>query len=205
MKLSLIAGAVLLTSMSFSSLATQCDFTPNKDAFAFSFTAYGAKDKSYVVSKNTFNSYELASSTGKLVGASINIDATSLDTSKDLNNGIGGQWPAALATMRDNNVINGLFNNFVNPGKISAKIAAISKDKIDLAVTMNGQTKTVAMAYTVTDGKLNAEGILEILDFSASEAFKKFAALCTTSWHKGKSWTDVKIEFTVPVSGDSCK
>ena len=205
MKLSFIAGAILTTTVSFSSLAAQCDFTPNKDAFAFSFTAYGAKDKSYVVSKNTFSKYELASSTGKLVGANINIDASSLDTSNDLNNGMGGDWPISLATMRNNNVINGLFNNFINPGKVSAKIAAISKDKIDLAVTMNGQTKTVAMTYTISDGKLNAEGVLEILDFSASEAFKKFGALCTNAWHKGKSWSDVKIEFNVPVSETSCK
>lgn len=37
---------------------------------SFSCTAYGAKDKSYMVSESTFSKYELASSTGKLVGAS---------------------------------------------------------------------------------------------------------------------------------------
>ena len=205
MKFSVIAAALLTTVVSFNSLATQCDFTPDKDAFAFSFTAYGAKDKSYVVSKNTFKEFQLASATGNLVGATIDIDATSLDTSKDLNNGMGGDWHISLATVRNGNVINGLFNNFLNPGKVAAKIIAIGKDKVDLAVTMNGQTKTVVMSYSVTDGKLQAEGTLDIMDFSASEAFKKFAALCTNAWHKGKSWSDVKIEFNVPVSGQSCK
>lgn len=204
MKKSIIAGIFLTALVIPNAFASQCDFTPKKEGFNFSFTAYGAPDKSYVVSKNTFKKFDLASSTGKLLGASIDIDATTVDTSNDLNNGVGGEWHVSLAGVRNGNVVNGLFNNFVNPGKVSAKIAAIHKDKIELAVTMNGQTKNIPMAYRVAEGKLSAEGTLEILDFGASEAFKKFAAICTNAWHKGKSWSDVKIEFSVPVTDQNC-
>lgn len=192
-----------ITTASISSVQASCDFTPEKEGFAYSFTAYGAKDKSYVVSENTFTKYELASESGKLMGAGITINTNSLDTSKDLNNGGGGQWPASLAAVRNGNVINGLFNNFSNPGKISGKISSIDAESISLDLTMNGETKTIPMSYSVTNGKLSAEGTLDILDFNGAEAFKKFAKICR-SWHKGKSWSDVKIEFSVPVAEQGC-
>ncbi|WP_420554120.1 hypothetical protein [Neptuniibacter marinus] len=122
-----------------------CDYTPNKDEFAFSFTAYGAKDKSYAVTNNTFTKYELSSESGKLLNAAIDIDATSLDTSSDLNNGQGGLWPESMASVRNNNVVTGLFNNFVNPGKVMAKIGALDASVVGLDVTMNGETNRVPM------------------------------------------------------------
>lgn len=200
MKLVKVVGLSMLVA---NGAYASCDFTPDKEGFGFSFTAYGAKDKSYVVTQNTFTQFELASESGKLLNASIDIDATSLDTSKDLNNGQGGQWPENLAAVRNGNVVNGLFNNFVNPGKVMAKIGAIDASSISLDVTMNGETRTVPMNYSVADGKLTAEGTLDILEFNGADAFKKFSRICR-SWHKGKSWSDVAIQFSVPVAEKGC-
>ncbi|WP_232417864.1 YceI family protein [Methyloversatilis thermotolerans] len=182
-----------------------CDYTPDRNGFKFDFTAYGAKDKSYVVSKNTFNKFELASASGRLLGATIDIDAASVDTSHDLNNGSGGQWPPTFPAIRNGNVVNGLFRNFANPGRIAAKVSAIDARQLKLDVTMNGVTRAVPMSYKVADGVLSAEGKLDILDFNGAEAFRKFEALCTVAWHKGKSWTDVAIFFTVPVKEKGCQ
>lgn len=194
----------LLSMIALPALASQCDFTPDKTGFDFSFTAFGAPDKSYVVSGNRFTEYELASESGKLLNATIAIDAQSLDTSHDLSNGMGGEWPDSIPPVRNGNVVTNLFMNFANPGKIDAKIAQIDANKLDLAVTMNGETRTVPMDYEVVDGQLTAKGTLDILEFNASEAFKKFEAVCTTIWHKGKTWSTVDITFTVPVEEASC-
>lgn len=202
MKKGLLLAALAATSINLAHAS--CDYTPNKDDFAFSFTAYGAPDKSYVVTKNTFTEYELASSTGKLVGASIEIDTNSLDTSHDLNDGNGGLWSDSFPMIRNSNVINGLFNNFVNPGKITATVKSIDATTVQLEVTMNGETKVVPMEYKVEAGKLAANGTLEIMDFNGSEAFAMFEAICTLAFHQGKSWSDIAIEFSVPVTEVGC-
>ncbi|WP_415889255.1 YceI family protein [Neptuniibacter sp. SY11_33] len=200
MKKTLFAVATLLAA---NVAHASCDYTPDKEGFNYSFTAYGAKDKSYVVTQNTFKTYELASESGKLLGATIEIDATSLDTSKDMNNGGGGLWPENLAQVRNGNVVNGLFNNFANPGKISGKISAIDKAAVSLDLTMNGETRTISMPYSIAEGSLSAKGTLDILDFNAADAFKMFSNICR-SWHKGKSWSDVDIMFSVPVKENGC-
>ena len=80
MKKTLVAFVLaLFTAPSF---AGQCDFTPDKDKFAFSFTAYGFPDKSYDVKDNTFTDYELSSESGKLLNAGIVIKTASVDTTR---------------------------------------------------------------------------------------------------------------------------
>lgn len=195
---------VLTLTCAASAVAAECDFTPDKDQLQFSFTGYGFPDKSYKVTKNTFTQYELTSASGKLLGGTIDIDATSLDTSHDLNNGTGGTWPASISEIRDANIVNGLFKNFVNPGKIQVKVSSIDDSQIDLDVTMNGETRTIPMTYSVAGGVLSAEGRLELMDFNTSEALKKLEALCTLAWHQGKTWTDADIYFSVPVKEPSC-
>lgn len=202
-KKSVLVLSILLPFTSFAQ--AECNFTPDKEGFDVRFTGYGAEEKAYAVSNNTFRSYELASESGKLLGATIEIDATTVDTSADLNNGLGGEWPPSIPPLRSLNIVNGLFNNFANPGKIQGEIAAISPEAIDVAVTMNEVTQTIPMSYVVKDGVLSAEGQLDILAFDGAEAFKQFEAICTAVWHQGKSWTEVDISFSVPVAEVACQ
>ncbi|ABE50458.1 YceI family protein [Methylobacillus flagellatus] len=200
-----VVGSLCMAAASNAAMAANCSYTPDEKGFKFSFTAFGAPDKSYVVSKNTFKKYEVASSTGKLEGATINIDSTSLDTSADLNNGEGGKWDAGIPMIRNMNVVSGLFKNFANPGKISAKIDKIEGETLQLAVTMNDVTKVIPMKVTEKGSNFHAKGTLDIIkDFNGSKAFAKFEKVCTQAFHKGKSWSDVDIEFEVPVK-KSCK
>ncbi|MGY1488609.1 YceI family protein [Methylobacillus pratensis] len=198
-------GSLCMVAASSTVMAASCSYTPDEKGFKFYFTAFGAPDKSYVVSKNTFKKYQLASSTGKLEGATIDIDSTSLDTSADLNNGSGGQWDPSFAAVRNNNVVTGLFKSFASPGKISAKIDKIEGDTLQLAVTMNEVTKVIPMKVTEKGGNFHAKGTLDIIkDFNGSKAFAKLERICTQAFHRGKTWTDVDIEFEVPVK-KSCK
>lgn len=195
-----IAGSACLMVATSIAMAASCSYTPDEKGFKFSFTAYGAPDKSYVVTKNTFTKYQLASSTGKLEGASIEIDSTSVDTSADLNNGEGGKWDPGIPMIRNMNVVNGLFKSFASPGKIHAKIDKIEGDTLQLAITMNDVTKTLPMKITEKNGQLHAKGTLDIIkDFNGSKAFAKFERVCTQAFHKGKSWSDIEFEFVVPV------
>ena len=69
---------------------------------------------------------------------------------------------------------------------------------------MNAVTKDVAMPYTIEDGVLKAKGTLEIMDFNAEKAWQQFNNICSTSWHQGKTWTDIDIYFSVPVQEKGC-
>lgn len=195
----LIFGLTLSLFITGQVWAVTCTYAPDEKGFGFDFTAFAATDKSYVVSKNQFKDYKVASETGKLKGATIEIQSSTVDTSHDLNNGTGGSWPESLVPIRNMNVANSLFGNFVDP-LIKAKILDIQDDKIMLEVDMNGVKRQVPMKFTVDDnGLLQADGALDILDFDGKSAFTKFEAVCTHAWHKGKSWTDVEIKFHVPV------
>ncbi|UJF24427.1 YceI family protein [Suttonella sp. R2A3] len=201
----MLAGSMALCTMG-SALAAQCDFTPSPDQFAYGFTGYGFPDKSYVVENNTFSDFELASESGKLLGATINIKTASVDTSADPGNwDKSGEWPEATILVRNQNIATGLFGNFVDGESIKAEIAEIDGEKVVLAVTMNGVTQNIDMPYTVADGVFNAKGTLDLVDFDTAEAMEKFAAICSAAWHQGKTWTDVDIYFSVPVAESACE
>jgi len=166
------------------------------DKFSLDFTFFGAKDKSYVVEKNTFKNITSTFPNGKLAGATVEIDLMSLDTSGDLTNG-KVKWTPAMAVVRDNNTKKGLFGNYSSP-KGTAKIVKVNADSVDVAITMNGKTETISMATKVDGGMLKASGKLDVTKFSA-DAWKKFTALCR-GFHQGKSWEEIDVYFSVPAS-----
>ena len=160
------------------------------------FTFYGAEDKSYVVTKNTFKTITVTGD--KLEGAKAEIDLMSIDTSADLSNG-DSKWPAAMVKVRDNNTINGLFKKFTKgDGKAIAKITKVNKDSVDVEITMNGVTETINMTTKTEGDTTTASGKLDIVKF-APEAFQNFAKLCA-GFHKGKSHSEIDLNFTVPAS-----
>lgn len=193
----MIKKQILLTStalllLSGPLLADSCSDTK------LDFTFYGAKDKSYVVTKNTFKSIEIKGD--KLEGATATIDLLSIDTSADLSNG-KSKWPAMMVKIRDNNTINGLFKKFTKgDGKATAKITKVEEKSIDVEITMNGKTETLKME-TKKEGKTTvATGTLDINKF-APEAFKNFAKVCS-GFHKGFSHSEIDLILTIP---ETCK
>lgn len=194
----LAVGALSLCTSGIS--IAECTYKAEEKGFGFSFTAYGAPEKAYAFKGNTFKKYSLKSESGALTGATIKIDTTSLDTSHDMNNGKGGEWPASLAGMRDSNLVNGFFKNFEKDGtEVTAKISSIGEDSVDLEVTMNGVTKTIPMKFKMKGDELLATGSLDVLDFNTNKAFESLRMMCESAFHQGKTWSDIDFEFHVPV------
>lgn len=195
----------LLVAMASVSQAAQCDYTAKADEFKLSFTGYGFPDKSYDVKDNTFTDYKIDSPNGKLLNGSIVINSKSVDTSADKRNwDRNGDWPEPTVTLRNMNIVNGLFGHFADEGAIKATVTGITADALELSVTMNGVTKTTTLAYTVEGGVLSAKGTVDLADYNTDAALKTFAALCSAAWHRGKTWTDIDIFFTVPVNEPGC-
>lgn len=188
--LSLTAAGLLTSSL----YANEC---ANK--LKYDFTFYGAMDKSYVVTKNTFKKAISNFPSGKLLNATLDIDAFSLDTSADMNNG-AAMWPASMAVIRNNNTVNNFFKRFENNArKINVKVVKIADSSMDLEFKMNGVTKIIPFSYKVEADMIKASGKLDILAFNTSKAWTAFSAVCK-SFHKGKSWNEIDIFFEVPAN-----
>ena len=128
-----------------------------------------------------------------LVGSSVSIDVTSVDSK---NKG------------RDVKLLNAFFKKMSGTG-ITAKIVSLKKDKdarktgvVTIAVTMNSVTREVPMRYSFKDGRLNADGIIDLFDFKAAPALASINKACF-ALHKGKTWSDVSIGFSMQIKA-SC-
>jgi len=191
-----LIGFIALGAMTSSLYAGVCS-----DKLKYDFTFYGATDKSYVVTKNTFKTANSNFPKEKLLNATLNIDAFSLDTSADMSNG-AAKWPASMANIRNLNTVNNFFKKFdKDAGKINTKIVEITDKAINVEFQMNGVTKVIPFSYTVENDTVNAKGKLDILAFNTNKAWAQFSAVCK-GFHKGKSWSEIDINFQVP---SSCK
>lgn len=175
------------------------DYAFDKGSFAFSFTAYGAKDKSYVITGITFKDFTVDSPDNKLEGTTLEVKLGSVDSFADKNNGKGGDWSDIILPTRDENIVKGFVDNLAEKETATAKVVSVDDSKIDLEVTLNGVTKVVEMPYTVTDGVLTAKGNTDVVEYNASDAFEKFANICSAAFHYGKSWSDIELIFSVNV------
>lgn len=190
-KIAILLGAGMLTTSLF---AGKCS-----DGLKLDFTFFGSPDKAYVVTKNTFKTIKSEFPGEKLLNATAEIDAMSIDTSADLNN-MKAKWPASMAKLRDNNTKNNFFKKFEkDAGKIGAKVTKVDDKSITIAMTMNGVTKEVPFAYKVDGDTIKAEGKVDVLDFGTSKAWAQFTKVCK-GFHHGKSWSEINIFFQVPAS-----
>lgn len=188
--LSLMAVGLLSSSL----YANEC-----ADKLKYDFTFFGAPDKSYVVTKNTFKKATSNFPDGKLLNATLDIDALSLDTSADLNNG-KAMWPVAMANVRNMNTVNQFFKKFeTDAGKVQVKIVKVDAASMDLEFKMNGVTKVIPFSYKEEGGMLKAMGKLDVLAFNTNAAWTAFNSVCK-GFHRGKSWSEIDVFFEVPAS-----
>lgn len=170
-----------------------------EDGLKYDFTFFGAPDKSYVVTKNTFKKSTSNFPDGKLLNATLSIDALSVDTSADLSNG-KTKWPAAMANVRNMNTVNNFFKKFDKDiGKVDVKIVKVTDATMDVEFKMNGVTKVIPFSYKTEGDMIKASGKLDILAFSTNNAWNQFSAVCR-GFHKGKSWSELEVFFQVPAS-----
>jgi|SaaInl8_200m_RNA_FD_contig_51_1442336_length_876_multi_5_in_0_out_0_2 hypothetical protein len=87
--------------------------------------------------------------------------------------------------------------------RIDTKITAVNGDDtsgiISLNITMNKVSRTVPMRYSVKDNIISAKGVLDLFDFTMQKSLLAINKACF-DLHEGKTWSDVTIEFTLPVS-----
>jgi len=128
-----------------------------------------------------------------LQGATVDIDVSSVDSK---NPG------------RDVKLLNSFFKQMTDT-QIKAKIISLKKDEnarksgiATVSITMNSVTKEVPMTYSFNNGKLSANGVIDLLDFKASKALQSINKACF-DLHQGKTWSDVNIGFSMDISA-SC-
>ncbi|WP_180762750.1 YceI family protein [Helicobacter sp. 12S02232-10] len=155
-----------------------------------SWTAYKTAQKTAV--SGTFKDIQYKfgkkqdSIAGALEGATATIDPMKVDLHDDTKN---------------KNVKDFFFSQFKKGGiKVTFKDVMEGKDQgtILAIVRMNGKSVKVPMQYTITDGKLTAQGVLDIMEFSLNDAFKKLATGCH-KLHEGLTWSQVGISFSAPI------
>jgi len=203
MKRLFIAMTVFALSMSAESTATKggCILS-QKGSIAVGWEAFKTPAKKGVSGVFDTIKYSPIKNEGKnfkeiLVGSTIDIDTNSIDSK---NKG------------RDAKLVAKFFKLFSSE-QIRAKVTDIkatskqgTKPKtgtIFVDITMNGITKNVPMSYSYDKGVMQAKGYIDLFDFQAQKALASINQACFDK-HQGKTWNDVAINFTMPISADLC-
>jgi len=196
---SILLGFMFLNSAELKH--TGCDLSQVGE-FNVNFEAYKTAAKIGV--KGSFDKvdYKAVRATGKnfreiFIGSTVDIETSSVN-SKDEE--------------RDSKLISFFFNQMDNKN-IKAKILDITSDKrikgkprtgtLLVEVTMNSVTKKVPMNYIYNKGLFNANGVIDIFDFSANKALNSINKACY-DLHGGKTWSDVKIRFSTKIEAVLC-
>ena len=158
--------------------AKTCTYGITQDDVKVEWTAFKTNDK--VAVKGTFNKMTLngATSAQSLAalaqGLSIDIDGGSIESGN----------PGRNVTVKQF-----LFEKFVPASAMQAKVVKLSGDEksgsIDIALSLNGVSKTLPFAYTVKDNVLEAKASMQMFDFGLKAAFDSIHQTCK-SQHIGK-------------------
>ncbi len=81
-------------------------------------------------------------------------------------------------------------------GDISAKIQSVGDKTLTVAITLNGVTKDVPFSYEKKGSTITAKGVIDLFDFSSSEALHSINKACYAK-HQGKTWNDVELRFII--------
>lgn len=170
--------------------ANECEI----ESFDLNWTAFKTPEKVGV--KGSFDRLNFEASAEKddcafsyLTMATVHIETASVNTG---NEG------------RDATLVKEFFRKMAGE-HIDAIIKRIDMEKQELSVeiTMNDVSQTIYMPYTFDNKRLKAEGKLDLLNFSASDALQSLNEACY-DLHKGKTWSDVEVAFTL-VLKEACK
>jgi len=131
------------------------------------------------------------------VGSSVVIDTASVNTNH---------------AERDATLVKYFFTQ-MSGNTITAKIVSMTSNKHEKGkaktgtfmteVTMNGMHQTVPMTFHYEKGVLQAEGVIDLFDFSANKALSAINKACY-DLHEGKTWNDVVIGFSTNIVATLC-
>lgn len=199
----LLSLATLLTMNYASEPAKNGCVLVQPNSMQVTWKAYKTLEKKGVAGKFTAVTYTPHALEGKnfrelFVGSKVSIDLSKIDS------GHPG---------RDETLVKSFFS--VLKGKtIEGEILDIKKtDKhekgkprtgtVSVKITMNEKTLTIPMQYFYSEGKFDALGTLDLLDFAAGDALSSINTSCF-DLHKGKTWSDVSIGFSTTIEATLC-
>jgi hypothetical protein len=173
----------------------------NLSSFTFSATANASCHYELNLSKTKI--YWTAYKTPKKVGVKVNFDKFNIQTNKASTNSIDSlvqdaSFEVDALTVNSNNperdakLKSMFFSNNNSPLTISGQVVSKSKDKIEVDLKLNGNSRKISMAYSITENLFKATGKIDVLDFALGENLKKLNDACKIQ-HDGKTWSDVEI------------
>jgi polyisoprenoid-binding protein YceI len=147
------------------------------------FTAFKTYAKKGV--SGVFDRVNVKSSKGKDVKALLINAVAKIDTAS-VNSGNKG---------RDVKLVTKFFA-VQNVKNITAKLSEVEKSSLIATISMNGKTVAIPMNYSVENKTVNAKGTIDLADFDMIPSLKSLNKACY-ALHKGKTWQDVDIYFTI--------
>ena len=192
----------LATAITFSTAGGGCLLTQS-NSVDVTWKAYKTLAKLGVAGKFTGVTYKPTKLEGKnfkelLVGSNIFIDLHSVNTRNDA---------------RDKTLVNEFFDNLKGKS-IDGEIVSIQADEgkggkrlysgtIEVKIIMNGKSRQIPMRYSYKNELFKAEGTIDIFDFSGQSALEALNKSCY-DLHKGKTWNDVTIGFSIEIKAKNC-
>lgn len=171
-----------------------CTYSVSKDAVKVEWTAFKLTEKVGVT--GTFNTTALSgptqsdSLTALAKGLSMKIDGASIESNNPGRNVTISQF---------------FFQKFSPSPEISGKVENVdgddTKGTLNIAITMNGTTKTVPFAYTISkDHEVEATATIDMMDFALQKPFDSLHMACEEQ-HTGKdgvskTWTEVGLKLS---------
>lgn len=104
---------------------------------------------------------------------------------------------------RDGKIAKFFFSTMSGGEQIKASVKKLTKKRLTLAVTMNGQTVDVPMNYKIDGQKLEADGVIDVFDFKMVKQLEGINKACK-ALHEGKTWNDVEIFLSASFKGSGC-
>lgn len=172
-----LLGALVASSTLFG----QCSF--DSQDLKVGWTAFKMYEKIGV--GGSFDSLGLESIAGKnlhnaLLKTSVKIDTSSVNSKHE---------------ERDATLVKSFFQ-VQNVSEIKAKIVSVAKDSLQVEIEMNGVKRTIPFSYTVDQGSLKADGVIDLNDFHMLVSLGAINKACY-DLHAGKTWQDVVLSFSL--------
>ena len=92
-----------------------------------------------------------------------------------------------------------IFFGAMSGGKISGKVDSIKDGYAYVSLTMNGVTKPVPLKLSMAGKAVEAQGVIDIMDFGGSSPLAALNKACFEK-HEGKTWSEGAVTITA-----SCK
>ena len=182
--LPLLLLAPLLAS---STLFATCKTTDNLQVNWTAFKTPLKKGVSGTFSKVITNKFATGSINDILIGSKASIFTTSINS----NNAPRDKklWENFFALMSGEHI----------DSKVISLTGDNKKGLVTVNITMNKISKNIPMMYTVVDNKIVAKGVIDLFDFTMQKSLTAINTACF-DLHQGKTWSDVNIAFTLPIS-----